>query len=270
MARTSVRAIVTNDSLPNQTPSPILLSLVKTTNAPGDLDQHVLLRTADERLYPSLTDPSYLVLRSRRLIFSKWIRQFGRENLTVLDVGGRYQPYRPLFGTSVARYVAVDLIKTGLVTVVADGQALPFAPGSFDVVIATQVMEYLREPLVAAREIHDVLKPGGVFLGSFAGCAPRFGEDEYWRFTRTGLRELLSAFDEVEIVPELYSAGSVIRTVNLALDAFVHYGPARWLYRRTGCPLWNLLGLGIEKLGLSSNDQFTANYSVRAVKVKRG
>lgn len=257
-----------NNSLPNETPRPIVLSSVKTNNAPEEPDQLALLRTGDQRLHPSLTDPSYLVLRSRRLIFSKWIKQLGRENLTVLDVGGRYQPYRPLLGASVARYVAVDLIQTGLVTVVADGQALPFAPGSFDVVIATQVMEYLREPLVAARQIHDVLKPGGVFLGSFAACAPRFVEEECWRFTRTGLRALLSAFAQVEIVPELYSAGSVIRTINLALDAFVHYGPARWLYRRTACPLLNLLGLGIEKVGLSSNDQFTANYSVRAIKAK--
>ena len=243
---------------------------MKTNNATGNLDQLALMRAADRRLHPSLTDPSHLVLRSRRIIFSKWIRELGRENLTVLDVGGRYQPYRPLFGTSVARYVAVDLIQTGLVTVVADGQALPFAPESFDLVIATQVMEYLREPLVAARQIHDVLKPGGIFLGSFAACAPRFVEEERWRFTRPGLRALLSSFAQVEIVPELYSAGSVIRTVNLALDAFVHYAPARWLYRRTGCPLLNVLGRGIEKLGLTSNDQFTANYSVRAVKGKRG
>ena len=241
---------------------------MKTSNAPEDLEQVALSRTANERLYPSLADPSYLVLRSRRLIFSKWIKQLGRDNLTVLDVGGRYQPYRPLLGASVARYVAVDLIQTGLVTVLADGQALPFAPASFDVVIATQVMDCFREPGLAAGQIHRVLKPGGIFLASVPSCAPRFAEEECWRFTAPGLRALLASFAHVEIVPELYSAGSVVRTINLALDAFVHYGPARWLYRRTGCPLLNLLGLGIEKVGLSSNDQFTANYSVRAIKAK--
>ncbi len=150
----------------------------------------------------------------------------------------------------------------------ADGQALPFAPESFDVVIATQVMDCFREPCLAARQIHTVLKPGGIFLASVPSCAPRFAEEERWRFTAPGLRALLSAFTQVEIVPELYSAGSVVRTVNLALDAFVHYTPARWLYRRTGCPLLNLLGLGIEKLSLSANDQFTANYSVRAMKAR--
>ena len=236
---------------------------------PGpDYASHASLqRIAHRRLYPSLTDPSYLVLRSRRRIFSRWIGRLG-ENLAVLDVGGRYQPYRPLFGERVARYLAVDVMQTELVNVVADGQALPFAPGSFDLVIATQVMEYFSAPATAVKQIHSVLKPGGVFLASAVACAPRFVEDEYWRFTRPGLRALLASFAQVEIVPELYSAGSVVRTLNLAMDAFVHYPSARWLYRRTVCPVMNLFGLSIEKMKLTSNDQFTANYSVLAVKAR--
>ena len=225
-----------------------------------------LLETARQRLYPSLTDPSYLVLRSRRRIFSKWASQLQRENLRVLDIGGRYQPYRPLLGNKVGQYIAVDLMQTALVDVLADGEALPFAPGTFDLVILTQVMEYFREPVAAMKQIRAVLKPGGVLLASVAACAPRFVEQERWRFTRPGLRTLLCEFAKVEIVPELYSAGSMVRTMNLALDTFVRFNSARWLYRRTVCPLLNLLGLAVEKLNLTSNDQFTANYSVLATK----
>jgi hypothetical protein len=90
-----------------------------------------LLKTARRRLYPSLSDPSYLVLRSRRLIFSRWIGELGG-NLRVLDIGGRYQPYRPLLDGHLGSYVAVDIARTKLVTVVANGEALPFAPNSFD------------------------------------------------------------------------------------------------------------------------------------------
>jgi SAM-dependent methyltransferase len=225
-----------------------------------------LLQEADRRLHPSLTEPSFLVLRSRRLILSKWVHQLQRENIAILDLGGRYQPYRPLFEASAKRYIAVDLIKTGLVNVVADGHALPFAPEAFDLVIATQVMEYFRDPAAALGQIYTVLKPGGVLIASAVACAPMFGEDERWRFTRTGLRALLSQFAQVEIVPELYSLGSLVRTVNVAFDMCARYAPARWLYRRTACPLLNLMGLGVEKLNLTSNDQFTANYSVLAVK----
>jgi SAM-dependent methyltransferase len=235
---------------------------------PQTVDHVSLERIARSRLYPPLTDPSYLVLRSRRLIFSRWIKELKGDKLTVLDIGGRYQPYRSLFGEKLGRYIAVDVMKTELVDVIADGQALPFAPESFDLAVATQVMDYFHDPAEAVRQIHTVLKPGGAFLASVAAFAPSFAHGEYWRFTRPGLATLLASFAQVQIVPELYSAGSVVRTLNLAMDAFVHYPSARWLYRRTGCPLVNLFGLGIEKLNLTRNDQFTANYSLLAVKAK--
>lgn len=224
-----------------------------------------LSKIARRRLYPSLADPSYLTLRSRRLIFAGWAGE-SREHLTVLDVGGRYQPYRPLFGHKIHHYYAVDLIKTELVSVVADAETLPFAPDTFDLVIATQVFEYFRDPRETARQIHSALKPGGVLVASFAACTPRFVDQERWRFTSSGLRLVLEPFASLEIVPELYSVGGLMRTVNQGLDTFVRYKGARWVYRRTVCPPLNLLGLGLEKLRLTSNDQFTPNYSVRAMK----
>lgn len=225
-----------------------------------------LSEVAHARLHPPLTDPSYLVLRSRRLIFTAWAKQLGGDHLAVLDIGGRYGPYRPLFDARAQHYIAVDIVKTEIVTVVADGEKLPFVSEAFDLVIATQVLEYFRNPGGAVEKIHAVLKPGGVFLASVAACAPRFAGEERWRFTPCGLRSVLASFAAVEIVPELYSVGSVVRTINLALDTFVRYGSVRYVYRRTVCPILNLIGLGMEKLNLTSNDQFAANYSIRAVK----
>ncbi len=222
---------------------------------------------AHPRLHPLLSDPSYLVLRSRRLIFSRWICELGnRRDLNVLDVGGRYQPYRPLLANRVARYTAVDLIKTELVNVVANGDAPPFGVESFDLAIATQVLEYRPDPAIAVREIFRVLKPSGVLLASAPSFAPRFVDEECWRFTRRGLSSMLSLFSEVKIVPELYSVGSFCRALNLVGDTFVRFRFARSIYRRTACPILNLLGLGVEKLNLTSNEQFAANYSVFATK----
>src|ERR1700733_10473300 len=100
-----------------------------------------LAQIAERRLHPPITDPSYLLLRARRKIFEAWAGRLNAERLIVLDIGGRYQPYRPLFGERIHRYVGVDLVKTEFVSVVADGQDLPFAPQTFDVVIATQVLD---------------------------------------------------------------------------------------------------------------------------------
>jgi SAM-dependent methyltransferase len=225
-----------------------------------------LFEIAARRLNPPITDPSYLLLRSRRAIFQAWADDLQGDRLVVLDIGGRYQPYRPLFGERIHHYVGVDLLKTEFVSVVADGQALPFAPQTFDVVIATQVLEYLRDPVAAAHHINALLKPGGVFLASVASCAPRFVDEERWRFLPLGLKTMLEPFSTVEIVAELDSLRSMIRTVNLALDTFVRYNSARRIYRLSICPMLNLLGLGFESLHLTSNDRFAANFSVRAVK----
>lgn len=223
---------------------------------------------AHRRLFPALTDPSYLTLRSRRRIFTSWALQCDGQHLSALDIGGRYQPYRPLFG-NIDHYVAMDLIATEAVSIVANAEdGLPFANASFDVAIATQVFEYFRDPYETARHIRDVLKPGGLLLASFAACTPRFVDDEHWRFTPSGLRLILAPFEKIEIAPELHSVGGLIRSVNQGLDTFVRYPSVRKAYRHTVCPFLNVLGLCLEKLNLTTNDQFTPNYSVRASRAR--
>jgi SAM-dependent methyltransferase len=47
-------------------------------------------------------------------------------------------------------------------TVIADARALPFENGAFDVVIAAEVLEHIREDLTAMAELRRVLRPGGL------------------------------------------------------------------------------------------------------------
>ena len=128
-------------------------------------------REGRERLYPALTNPSWLVLRRRREIFRKWLARVDGRDLDVLDVGGRIQPYRPLLEGRTRRYVAVDLRQTPLVSVVGRGEQIPFAEAQFDLVICTQVLEYIPEPAAVVAEIYRVLKPGGL---SAIECARGF------------------------------------------------------------------------------------------------
>src|SRR4051812_5375686 len=101
-----------------------------------------LLKIADARLNPSLTNPNYLVLRARRRIFAPYLQGL-KDDLMVLDVGGRYQPYRPLLRGKVSKYFALDVDRTEFVSAVGNGQHLPFRDEAFDLVIATGVFEYL-------------------------------------------------------------------------------------------------------------------------------
>jgi SAM-dependent methyltransferase len=225
-----------------------------------------LLSIAAARLNPSLMDPNFLVLRSRRFIFHKWIAQLPKQNLCVLDLGAHYQPYRPLFESRISQYVALDILPTELVDVVANSEAIPFVSNQFDVIIATQTFEYFKSPQTAARQIHAALKPGGLLFMSAAAFAPRFGDEDQWRFMPAGIHTILSSFKTVEIVAETSSLGGVIRALNLALHRYVYFRPIRKVYEWTICPLLNVTGLVLEQLRLTKADEFAPNYSVRAEK----
>jgi SAM-dependent methyltransferase len=86
------------------------------------------------------------------------------------------------------------------VKVVADVYKLPFDGNSVDAVIAESLLEHLKEPERAVREILRVLKPGGMlyilvpFMLGFHSSP-----DDYHRWTTSGLRELLKDFEEKEL-----------------------------------------------------------------------
>jgi SAM-dependent methyltransferase len=230
----------------------------------GEATRSELLRIAHARLYPSITNHSFLVLRKRRMIFREWIRSLPTEGLRVLDIGGRYQPYRSLLEGRVKQYVAIDVLPTPFVDVLGRGQQLPFRDGVFDLVFATGVFEYFPEPRVAAEQIHRVLKPGGRLMMSVAGICPRAVEEEHWRYLPSGLRFTLASFSKVEIVPEVSSLGGFFRVAAWSFHLFAKYGVVRTIVDHTLVPLVNLLGLAFEGMGLTQNDQITGNYSVLA------
>lgn len=219
-----------------------------------------------ERLYPSITNPSWLVLRKRRDVFTGWLNQVSAQNMSVLDVGGRIQPYRTLLGERCARYVAMDMRLTPVVNVVGRAEHLPFGSQKFDMVLCTQVLEYVPEPEVVIAEIHRTLKAGGVLLLSVPSVFPRDSEIEYWRFLPCALKHLLSAFSGVDVVPEGNSLTGFIRTTNVCLVSFVK---PRWLgtlLRFSVVPVLNILGALLQFLIPSADDRFTANFSVLAKK----
>ncbi|HEX2117001.1 MAG TPA: class I SAM-dependent methyltransferase, partial [Alphaproteobacteria bacterium] len=48
---------------------------------------------------------------------------------------------------------------------------LPFAPGSFDLILALDVLEHLVDPWSAVRRLHGLLRPGGYLIASVPNVA---------------------------------------------------------------------------------------------------
>lgn len=229
-------------------------------------DLQNVLRQSKDRLFPSFRDPNYLVLSKRRRLFRNWLARIGQPALHVLDVGGRLQPYRALLQERVARYVAVDVRKTPLVNVIARGEMLPLAGESFDLVICTQVLQYIGKPLELLREVHRVLRPGRHLLLSTSAAEPLAGDIDFWRFTPASLSWLLQDFSAVEVVPEGNSVIGFFRSANVYLNMFAKFRVLRKALSFTSTPLLNAMGLLAEKLSGSANHQFSVNYSVLAQK----
>lgn len=91
----------------------------------------------------------------------------------VLDIGAGSCPYREAF--SHCRYFAQDFAELenhqlqtrtgyGKLDYVCDIATIPANTASFDVVICTEVIEHVPEPIKAVKEMARLLKPGGLLL----------------------------------------------------------------------------------------------------------
>ncbi|XP_005525562.1 PREDICTED: NADH dehydrogenase [ubiquinone] 1 alpha subcomplex assembly factor 5 [Pseudopodoces humilis] len=97
-----------------------------------------------------------------------------------LDVGsGRGYIAQHLTKETVEKLIQVDIAENALknaveseiptVRVVADEEFLPFKEDTFDLVVSSLSLHWVNDLPKAFREIHQVLKPDGVFIGAMFG-----------------------------------------------------------------------------------------------------
>lgn len=93
------------------------------------------------------------------------------ENVTLLDVGSRDAILRKYLDDSV-KYYGIDITpKTDFVLRVdVTKDNFPFKSNFFDYAVASEVLEHLDNPHHCLEEIHRVLKPKGLLIGTVPNC----------------------------------------------------------------------------------------------------
>lgn len=203
----------------------------------------------------------------------------------VLDVGAGIGQYRPLFAhceyhahdfgsepDTIGKYTALDYQ--------SDITAIPVGDRSFDVVLCTEVLEHVPEPIKAVTEMARILRPGGWLLltaplGSFLHQEPYHfygGYTPHWY-----RRFLAQAGLEVK---DIHSNRGFFSWFGQEVQRFTSYvSPRRnrqlgFLRRGALCLLWvmmlppakalPLIGFWLDRMGLEHTA--TVGYHVFAVK----
>lgn len=115
----------------------------------------------------------------------------------VLDAGAGEAPYARFFADhryETADFARVDKAYSQDLTYVCDLAALPVADQRFDLIVMTQVLEHLPEPVSVLSEMRRVLKPGAELWLS----APLFYEEheipyDFYRYTQFAHRHQCDA-----------------------------------------------------------------------------
>ncbi len=153
----------------------------------------------------------------RAALFREWVGGPGRR---VLDLGCRYGALTRAYsegnevvGLDVDRTALAEAARLGIETLWADvTQPFPLSDGSFDVVVAGELLEHLPVPESAVAEALRVLRPQGIVVGSvpnayrlknrlkfLAGRAPEADPTHLHIFSPPDVIRLLDAFADPEL-----------------------------------------------------------------------
>lgn len=158
---------------------------------------------------------------------------------TVVDLGSGNMPYKTLVVSQprVEQYLAVDWSQLSYYDTVPDiywdGKTLPMESNSVDCVLMTEVLEHLSQPSAVLKEVHRVLKPAGLLMGTTPFVWPLHEvPNDRQRFTPLGVADLLAQADFV--LTEVTGSGGWRTALAQFLSVYVSFGMQSGIAKKIG------------------------------------
>jgi len=115
--------------------------------------------------------------------------------------------------------VNYEIVDYDTTDVLGAAERLPFADESFDAVLSLNVLEHVKDPFGAAREIMRVMKPGAELMAVAPFLQPLHGyPHHYYNMTARGLLHLFEPLAEKRT--QIYGAMQPIWALNWLLHSY--------------------------------------------------
>jgi SAM-dependent methyltransferase len=166
--------------------------------APGALRRRVSAHVPS-RLRALWKPPNTVAARNVRALLAMLE---GRTPLVLVIGGGQMGNGTDALYAGEPTVIAFDIYGTDLTQFIADAHQIPLRSGTVDAVVIQAVLEHVLDPGEVVREIHRVLRPGGLVYAETPFLQQvHAGRYDFTRYTASGHRWLFRAFEEIDAGP---------------------------------------------------------------------
>jgi SAM-dependent methyltransferase len=212
-------------------------------------------RARRERYAPRPWQWDYLHLKGLLSSLQQVLGELPATRAPVLDLYCGTQPYRdlipwrPLFGVDIDRHF-------GRADVVAHGR-LPFRDAAFGLVVCTQALHLVEDPLLTVAEMARVVKPGGYTVVTVPHLFRRDVPFER-RWNQGDLEALFAPWGQVEIRPVGGPGTGLAYVVGHLLAGPARlWSPLEMLLRALALPI-NMIGSAMDALLVPASTRWPA------------